>query len=308
MLFASKHSGMEIGLNGVTCALTGGSATAPRVRQVSHVAWQPETITLSLREPNIRNADAFVTAVRSAHEQLQCRSKMVAVSLPDGASRIILFDLDGRFKSRSEAVDLIRWKLKKNIPFDPADTMVDYQQLTVRENGDLALMVAIASRAVITQYEDLIAAAGLVPSRIDCNSLNIFRLFDKRLSLQQESILVSFYAGTLTVTMFVEGIPEFFRSKDLSGCGATDSRVYREISSSLLVYRERFPERQPHTLFCIAPPDVMEDFLVMTAEATGLSPLPLEIKGVVVPGNQAPGDQKRLFFWSAAIGAAKGGN
>jgi type IV pilus assembly protein PilM len=77
-----------------------------------------------------------------------------------------------------------------------------------------------------------------------------------------------------------------------------------EINSSLLVYKERFPERSVQTVFCVAAPNVAQNFLEMVAEATGLTPVLLETKGAVTPGNSAPGDQERLFPCTAAIGAA----
>ena len=304
MLFARNHIGIEISPQGVYCALAGGSPASPRVERVAHAPFPPDTLLASLREQNILDPGSFVTTLASAYGQLLCRSAMVAVSLPDTVSRIVLLDLEERFKSRAEALDLIRWKLKKNIPFDSADTHLDYQQLAVRENGDLALLVAIVSRAVISQYEDLIVKAGLSPVRIDFNTFNICRLFDRRLSLQDRCILVAFYGSTLSIVAFSQGIPEFIRSKDLSGAQATDSRVYMEITSSLLVYKERFPERPAQTVFCVASPDVAQNFMEMAAEATGLPPVLLETKGTVKPGNAAPGDQTRLFPCTAAIGAA----
>jgi type IV pilus assembly protein PilM len=304
MLFASDLIGIEISPHGVTCALTGGSTASPRVERVAHAPFSSQTLQVSLREHNVLDPDAFVAGLKSAYNLLLCRSPRVAVSLPDGACRIMLLDLEGRFKSRSEALDLIRWKLKKNIPLDSADTHIDYQQLTVRENGDLALLVAIASRTVISQYEDLITQAGLSPARIDCNVLNICRTFDRRLSLHDDCILISLYGSTLSIVAFSQGIPEFIRSKDLSGTLATDSRVYMEINSSLLVYKERFPERSDQAVFCVASPDAAQNFLEMVAETTGLTPTLLETKGAVIPGNSAPGDQIRLFPCTAAIGAA----
>lgn len=304
MLFATKLIGVEIGSQGVVCALTGGSANSPRVERVSSASFSPNTLQVSLREQNVLDPDSFVAALKSAYNSLLCKSDRVAVSLPESTCRIMLLDLEGRFKSRDEALDLIRWKLKKSIPLDSADTHIDYQQLAVRENGDLALLVAIASRTVISQYEDLITKAGLSPARIDCNVFNICRLFDRRLTLQDDCILISFYGCTLSVVAFAEGIPEFIRVKDLSGTLATDSRVYMEINSSLMVYRERFPERSGQTVFCVASPDDAHSFLSMVAEAAGLTPVLLETKGVVTPGNYAPGDQIRLFPCTAAIGAA----
>lgn len=304
MLFASNLIGVEISQHGVVCALMGNSAASPCVERVAHAPFSPRTLQVSLREQNVLDPDAFVTGLKSAYNLLLCRSPRVAVSLPDAVSRIMLLDLEGRFKSRAEALDLIRWKLKKSIPLDSADTQIDYQQLTVRENGDLALLVAIASRTVISQYEELISKAGLSPARIDCNTFNICRLFDRRLSLQDDCILISFYGSTLSIVAFAQGIPEFIRSKDLSGTLATDSRVYMEINSSLLVYKERSPDRPVQSVFCVAAPDVAQNFLEMVAEATGLSPVLIETKSAVAPGNSAPGDQARLFPCTAAIGAA----
>ena len=304
MLFTSNIIGVEISQHGVTCALTSGPLASPRVERVAHASFSSHVLQVSLREQNILDPDAFVAGLKSAHSLMLCRSTRVAVSLPDGASRIMLLDLEGRFKNRSEALDLIRWKLKKSIPLDIADTHLDYQQLSVRENGDLALLVAIVSRTVVSQYEDLIAQAGLSPARIDCNTFNICRLFDRRLSLHDECILISFYGSTLSILFFSQGIPEFIRSKDLSGTLATDSRVYMEINSSLLVYKERFPERPVQTVFCVASPDIAQNFQDMVAEATGATPFLLETKDAVTPGNSAPGDQVRLFPCTAAIGAA----
>ena len=304
MFFASDLIGVEINPHGVTCALAGGSATSPRVERVSFAPFPPNTLQSSIREQNILDPDAFVAALKSAYNLLLCRSQRVAVSLPDASCRITLLDLEGRFKNRAEALDLIRWKLKKSIPIDSADTLVDYQKLTVRENGDLALLATIASRAVVSQYEDLIVQAGLSPARVDCNTFNICRLFDRRLSLQEDCILVSFYGSTLSIVAFAEGIPEFFRVKDLSGTLATDSRVYMEITSSLLIYKERFPEQSVQTVFCVAAPDVAQDFQAMVAEAAEITPTLLETKGAVIPGNSAPGDEVRLFPCTAAIGAA----
>lgn len=304
MLLATSPIGVEISPHGVTFALTGGRASAPRVERVSYAPFAPSTLQISLREQNVLDPDAFVAGLKSAYNLLLCRSERVAVSLPDAVSRIMLLDLEGRFKSRSEALDLIRWKLKKSIPLDAADTHLDYQQLAVRENGDLALLVALVSRSVISQYEDLITQAGLSPARIDCNSINICRLFDRRLALQEHCVLISFYCSTLSIVAFSQGIPEFIRSKDLSGTLATDSRVYMEINSSMLVYRERFPEHTVDTVFCVVSPDAAVGFQEMVFESTGLTPVLLETKGAIIPGNSAPGDQARLFPCTAAIGAA----
>jgi len=305
MLFASDIIGVEISPTGVTCALGGGTPAAPTVERIAHASFPPQTLHVSLREQNILDPGAFTATLKSAYNQLLCSSTRIAVSLSDTVSKIMLLDLESRFKNRAEALDLIRWKLKKSIPFDSADTHLDYQQLAVRENGDLSLLVALVSRTVIAQYEELITSAGLSPARIDCNTFNICRMFDRRLSLQEHCLLISLYGGTLSIVAFAQGIPEFIRIKDLSGTLATDSRVYMEINSSILVHRERFPDQPMETVFYIAAPDDAEDVREMIAEATGITPILLETKdAVTVRGSVPGGDQTRLFPCTAAIGAA----
>lgn len=304
MLFASNHTGLEISAHGAVFATIAGSAAAPRLERVAGATFPENTVHVSLREQNVLEPEIFVDRIRSAHNLLLSRSGKVSVTLPDSVGRILLLDLEGRFKSRAEALDLIRWKLKKSIPFDLADTHLDYQKLAVRENGDMSLLVALVSKTVISQYEELLLQAGLTPLNIDFNSFNLCRLFDRRMSLSDEGILVFYYGSTLGFIAFSQGVPEFIRVKDLSGPAGAESRVFMEINSSLMVYKNRFPDRVCQTIYCLAAPTDITEFREMVAEASGLEPVLLETKAVITPGNAAPGDQNKLFAHTAAIGAA----
>jgi type IV pilus assembly protein PilM len=304
MLFSRTSLGVEINPSGVAFALLGGSSAAPRLERVAYAPLAPGCLRVSLREANILDPQSFSDAVRNAHNLLLHSSTRLSVTLPDTVGRIMMLDVEGRFKSRAEGLDMIRWKLKKNLPFDIADTHLDYQQLSVRENGDMALMVALVSRAVISQYEELLMAAGFTPARIDFNSFNLYRAFENRLELQDDVTLITFYGSILSIMIFANGILEFQRVKELSGSNGVDSRVYMEIHSSLKVYHDRFTERPVNPVSCIAPPDVAREFCGMVAEATGVEPALLEIKSMLRPSDSAPADQEALFPFTTAVGSA----
>lgn len=304
MLFSRTSLGVEINPSGIAFALLGGSLAAPRLERVASAPLAPGCLRVSLREANILDPRSFCDTVRNTHNLLLHKGTRLSVTLPDTVGRIIMLDVEGRFKSRAEGLDIIRWKLKKNLPFDIADTHLDYQQLSVRENGDMALMVALVSRAVITQYEELLMAAGFTPARIDFNSFNLYRAFENRLAPQDDVTLITFYDSTLSIMIFADGILEFQRVKELSGSRGVDSRIYMEINSSLKVYRERFPEHAVKHVACVAPPGVAQEFCGMVAEATGFEPSLLEIKSVVRPSDSVPADQESLFPFTTAIGAA----
>jgi len=295
---------MEIRPDGVTCAMVTGSQSAPRIERLACAKFPENTVRISLKEQNVLEPAVFIERVKSAHNLLLARTGKVSVSLPDSVGRMLLVDLEGRFKSRAEALDLIRWKLKKSIPFDLSDTQLDYQKLAVRENGEMSLLVALISKTVVSQYEELLVEAGLVPARIDFNSFNLCRVFDRHLAIESDSIMISYYGCTLGIMAFSQGMPEFIRVKDLSGTVATDSRVFMEINSSLMVCKNRFPDRQSRVVFCMTEPELMQDFREMVEEATGTVATPLETKSVVIPGNAAPGDKATMYAYTAAIGAA----
>jgi type IV pilus assembly protein PilM len=304
MLFSRTSLGVEINPSGVAFALLGGSSAAPVLERVASAPFAPGCLRVSLREENILDPRSFSDTVRNAHNLLLHSGMRISVTLPDTVGRIMMLDVEGRFKSRHEALDIIRWKLKKNLPFDISDTHLDYQQLCVRENGDMGLMVALVSRAVISQYEELLMAEGFTPARIDFNSFNLYRAFENRLAPQDDVTLITFYDSTLSIMVFADGILEFQRVKELSGSSGVDSRVYMEINSSLKVYRDRFPERGVNHVSCIAPPDVAREFCGMVAEAAGFEPTLLEVKTVLRPSGSAPADQESLFPFTTAIGAA----
>src|SRR6185369_1118292 len=137
MLFSRTSLGVEINPSGVAFALLGGSSASPRLERVSYGPLAPGCLRVSLREANILDPQSFSDTLRSAHNLLLHNGTRLSVTLPDTVGRILMLDIEGRFKSRAEGLDIIRWKLKKNLPFDLADTHLDYQQLSVRENGDM---------------------------------------------------------------------------------------------------------------------------------------------------------------------------
>ena len=304
MLFARNSVGVEINPAGVTSVLLGGTAVAPRLERVAYAPLPSGALRVSLREPNIVDPAAFAEAVRASHNLLLHNGTRLSLSVPDSVGRVMILDVEGRFKSRDEGLDIIRWKLKKNIPFDIADTHLDYQQLKLRENGDMVLMVALVSRSVMEQYEDVLVSSGFSPARIDFTSFNLYRAFEARLATQDDVTLISFYDGTLGIMIFADGVLEFQRTKELPRSNGVDNRAFMEINSSLMAYRDRHPERIIQHVCCAASPEIAREFCEMVAEATVCTPALVEIKALIKSGDSAPIDQESLFPYTAAIGAA----
>jgi len=225
----------------------------------------------------------------------------VSVSLPDATGRVMLLDLDARFRSREEGLDIIRWKLKKSLPFDISQAHLDYQTLAERDNGAVSLLVSLISRPVVQQYEELLLAAGLEPKYLDFTSFNLYRLFEPRLEMADNGAFVIFYDGAMTVLIFYGGVLSFYRTKENVGDA---QNLYREVNSSFLVYNDRHSGQAVTEVFCMAGASDAEAFRGLVAEASGLEPVLLDLDRMVSLGAGIVMDRATLHTLAGAVGAA----
>lgn len=303
MFFSRSAVGMEITQNGVRLVAIGGKKSRPKLLAQETAEFPAGTIRLAHREPNVTEPAGFVRQVREASLKLLNRTDLVSVSLPDACGRVTLIDLETRFKSRDEGSDIIRWKLKKSLPFDINDIHLDYQVLREKESGEISVLVAIIARQVVSQYEDLLIEAGLKPNRIDFTSFNLYRFFSPRVAMSESCLFSACHDNVLSIMVFHQGVLEFYRAKELHGADPDMNRIFMETNSSLLFYRDKNPGREFREAFCLAPAGGGELFRTVIAEACGVEPFMLQPE-TFLDGSGSPGGGAALTPLAAALGAA----
>jgi type IV pilus assembly protein PilM len=304
-MFFTKHAlGLEICQDEARFVVLEGKQTKPRLGAYVIPNFPADTVRHSTRELNILNPQAFVAAIRESHQRLLTKERRVSVSLPDAIGRVVLLEMETRFKSRDEGADLIRWKLKKSMPIDINDVQLDYQVLREQETGEVLTLVSFISRQVVTQYEELLLEAGLLPNRIDFNAFNRYGLFAERLDLAEYVAVVAYVGRSLSILVFNDGILEFFRTKEISGKALDADRVFREISSSLLVYQEKFPAHKVSKAYFSVVPEDADTMRAVVAEAVGLDPVQLLAERAISLKEGLTVDRNTLQLLASAAGAA----
>jgi type IV pilus assembly protein PilM len=304
MIFAKNALGIEIAQDGLKMALVGGKKGAPRLDAFGIAAFPADTVKFSLKEPNVLNPEAFVAKVKETYLLLLGKTTRVSVSLPDAAGRVVILDLETRFRSRHEGADIIRWKLKKNFPFDIQEAHLDFQVLQEKDTGEISTLVALVSQQVVRQYEDLLVEAGLQPNHIDFTSFNMYRLFSERFDLSDDYAFLACHGGVISVLVFADGVITFYRAKELPGGTFDPNRVFREISSSLLVYQEKESARPLKEVYYAVAREERDAFHAVVSEATGLEPVWLDVGHLVSSRAGASPDGNALYSLTAALGAA----
>jgi type IV pilus assembly protein PilM len=304
MIFSQNAVGLEICREGMRF-----SSISARKNTVSLDGYiisplQPGTLKLSHREPNVTDPGAFVDGVRSSFLRLLAPVSRVSVSLPDTVGRVLLLDLETRFKSRDEGADIIRWKLRKSGFQDVQEMHLDYRTLGERETGEVRALVSMISTQVVNQYEDLLGEAGLEPNIIDFTSFSICRFFSERLDTEGTLLFVSCYGALFSMFIVSGGTLEFYRCKEIPPGDGEAVRLYQEITNSLLASREKNSGKTPDRAIFVAARHRVEELGSIISEAAALDPVWLDFRNVVVPGSGITLDQETAFLLTGSVGAA----
>jgi len=113
---------------------------------------------------NIQDRVALINAVREALASVGPKGKDVAVVLPDASSRLSMLDFDVLPEKREDAEGVIRFRLKKSLPFDVDKAALSYE--TVPTDGGVKVIAAVALRSVVDEYERVIREAGYTPGMV----------------------------------------------------------------------------------------------------------------------------------------------
>jgi type IV pilus assembly protein PilM len=125
-----------------------------------------------LRE-NVIDEDAFSQTVRSLVSSP--KRKEAALILPDFCTRIAVLDFDSFPSEPKEQASLIRFRLKRSLPFDAESAALSYfAQPALRKHIDV--VAVLTPQDIVARYEAPFRAAGLNPGLVTTSSLAALEL------------------------------------------------------------------------------------------------------------------------------------
>ena len=120
----------------------------------------PGAIVPSAVETNIKNAEAVRSALRKVVSRMSTRGEKIALLVPDSVVRVFILPFETFPRRADEAVPLLRWRLKKSVPFDVEGTVVSWMRQTGR-TGNLEILAALARQDILREYEAIVESAGM---------------------------------------------------------------------------------------------------------------------------------------------------
>lgn len=202
-------------------------------------ALPPRAIVPSAVESNIGNAAAVKLAVNNACVRLRAKDEDIALILPDPVIRVFVQHYDEFPRSTQEAEPMLRWKLKKSVPFEVDETLISYMRQSPREEG-VDIVTALARLRIIREYEALAEGAELRPGVVLSSSLAAITLLDD----QRPTLLARVSGNSLTTAIVREGVLCGYRCTELpaEGDSLTPQMLLEEIYPVAAYYQDTWRE------------------------------------------------------------------
>ncbi len=161
-------------------------------------------------ETNLKEVGTVRAAVLRVFERLHARGQELALLIPDPVIRVFVLHLDEFPRAPSEAIPMLRWKLKKSVPFEAEETLVSYMRQAPRDEG-VDIVTGLARLRIVREYEMLAEAAGMTPGVVMSSTLAALPLLDDR----RAAMLARVAGSTLSTAIVREGILCGYRCTDL---------------------------------------------------------------------------------------------
>jgi type IV pilus assembly protein PilM len=165
---------IELTSEGVLAAALPGKHDAPAY---AYEPLRPGILIPGISELNMTSPEAVSLAIRNVLASVAPRSRFVTVVIPDTAVRVFVLDFDSIPARSSEAIPVLRFRLRKMVPFDVEHAGLSYQILS-ESKTEARVLVAILPSNILEEYETAVRAAGYEPGSVMPSALAALATLD----------------------------------------------------------------------------------------------------------------------------------
>ena len=205
----------------------------PKVVQAKTYRLAADTFAPAMVTPTLVNEPALAEALRRLRMETG-KWDRVSVLLPDSWFRMNLLEMPSLPGGNGNALELVRWSLKRTLPIPPEQLRVAYTVLS--RTGQAAKVLAISAlESTLSAIERHFAAAGFEIILIEPLGLNIWNAITVREGeTNADRLFVYVRDEDFTTAVFRGPQPLFIRSRNLSG----DRTLEQEIRLSASYLRD----------------------------------------------------------------------
>ena len=188
-----------------------------------------------LIETNLRQPDAAYEAVRDVLGNIGGRSRDVIAILPDAAVRVVLLDFETLPSKRDEVEGVVRFRLKKSLPFDVDKAKISYH--VQPSSTGVRVIAAVALANVVEDYEAAFRQAGYEPGVVMPSMLAALGAADA----PKPSLIIKVDARTTSIAILDREQLLLFRTlENTRGVTITGEQLAEEVYPSVVFFQDTY--------------------------------------------------------------------
>lgn len=265
----------------------------------------------------VKSQERFSALLTGALAKEGVKTTAVSLVLPDHLARVALIPFEDLPKSRRELIEMVRWKMKKAVPFKVEDSVVDYQILPPNGSKTTTVLAVLMPSGIVDEHDTVFRSQGIHAGLIDLSSFSLMNLYrtiiDQEVPSDQDFMLLNVTSMFFAVMVFRSGRLVLYRCKTFAFEGVRDAEgdyrmLRRELQASLVYYQEKLGGAELARIYMRVvghEPARIAD--IFKGEAVSSEPEPIDPSRLVaMPGVSSGASSELLQRLAPAVGAALG--
>ena len=193
------------------------------------------SVVPDLVETNLRQREAVRSGIESVLDSVAGRTHDVIAIVPDAAVRVVLVEFDTLPSDAEEAAGVVRFRLKKSLPFDVDKAKVSYHAQKYEDGVRVVAAVALAS--VVEDYERAFCDAGFSPGVVLPSMLAALGAAEA----QRPTLVVKVDARTTSIAILNAEQLQLFRTlENTRGVTITGEQLAEEVYPSVVFFQDTY--------------------------------------------------------------------
>src|SRR5271165_715594 len=225
----------------VACEVSAERVVAARAAEqaqtldvVSSQALPSGTVTPGLQHANIGSREALLAALRDSLTPVAGRSRDITLVIPDASTRILLLDFDTLPEKPQDADAVVRFRLKKSLPFDVDTSSVSFDRQPADEG--VRVVAAVTPKSVLEEYESVVRDAGYNPGAVLPSMVAALGVVDG----SRPTMVIKVEPGTTTFAVVDQNQLLLYRSLENGGTAVTGDSLVDDVNTSLVYFEDRY--------------------------------------------------------------------
>ena len=181
----------------------------------------------SFQKKNIKNPALLEKRIKKELGKLHLHDHKVACLLPELSIKAFVFSFGSLPSSRPEREQIIRFRIKKQIPLLPQDARFSFD--IIKSNDSMKIFVAVARALIIQEYEELFSKFNLKIRTVGVPTLGLHSLLNTE--KEKDLLLINIEEDSLCLTAIIDSEIVLYRMKPILVPGQDQTSEARRVEN-----------------------------------------------------------------------------